>query len=266
MLTLSTAKIMGLKKTATKGDKKKKKEVAEEIAKLEHELEERHQNELQQFEALEETPKVDEVANDLEATLEVTTRVTKAQKRRDKKQIKDRERDLAVAEQEQANLQGARHLETESIRKLLASRGLTFHDVPSDGHCMYVAIAHQLGADSPSVQQLRKTAADFMRSHRDDFMPFMDNVVDDVQFLKYCQETESTAAWGGQLELRALSQGLGRAIEVLQSEGRPVLIGEEFLAGGKPTVTLTYHRHMFGLGEHYNSVQPLPAETDTCDL
>lgn len=67
---------------------------------------------------------------------------------------------------------------------------------------MYVAIAHQLGADSPSVQQLRKTAADFMRSHRDDFMPFMDNVVDDVQFLKYCQETESTAAWGGQLEVR----------------------------------------------------------------
>lgn len=52
MLTLSTAKIMGLKKTATKGDKKKKKEVAEEIAKLEHELEERHQNELQQFEVL----------------------------------------------------------------------------------------------------------------------------------------------------------------------------------------------------------------------
>lgn len=86
------------------------------------------------MQALEETPKVDEVANDLEATLEVTTRVTKAQKRRDKKQIKDRERDLAVAEQEQANLQGARHLETESIRKLLASRGLTFHDVPSDGH------------------------------------------------------------------------------------------------------------------------------------
>ncbi len=81
--------------------------------------------------------------------------------------------------------------------------------------------------------------------------------------------SELSCVWNNnrfELQLRALSQGLGRAIEVLQSEGRPVLIGEEFLAGGKPTVTLTYHRHMFGLGEHYNSVQPLPAETDTCDL
>ena len=35
-----------MKKTATKGDKKKKKEVTEEIAKLEANLEQKHQTEL----------------------------------------------------------------------------------------------------------------------------------------------------------------------------------------------------------------------------
>ena len=40
------AKIQALKKTASKGDKKKKKEVAEETAKLEAELDQRHEQEL----------------------------------------------------------------------------------------------------------------------------------------------------------------------------------------------------------------------------
>ncbi len=42
------AKVQALKKSATKGDKKKKKEVAEEIAKLESEIETRHKSELQE--------------------------------------------------------------------------------------------------------------------------------------------------------------------------------------------------------------------------
>jgi hypothetical protein len=43
---LFQAKIQGLKKTSSKGDKKKKKEVAEEIAKLEAELDSRHEQEI----------------------------------------------------------------------------------------------------------------------------------------------------------------------------------------------------------------------------
>lgn len=43
------AKIQALKKTATKGDKKKKKEVAEEIAKIEKELTGKHEAELKQL-------------------------------------------------------------------------------------------------------------------------------------------------------------------------------------------------------------------------
>lgn len=40
---------MSLKKSVSKGDKKKKKEVTEEIAKLEAELDQRHELELSEF-------------------------------------------------------------------------------------------------------------------------------------------------------------------------------------------------------------------------
>ena len=63
----------------------------------------------------------------------------------------------------------------------------------------------------------------------------------------------STPEWGGQVELLALSSVLKRPIEVIQAEGTPMVVGEQFTAS---RLLLTYHRHAYGLGEHYNSVQP----------
>ena len=62
----------------------------------------------------------------------------------------------------------------------------------------------------------------------------------------------STPEWGGQVELLALSSILKRPIEVIQAEGAPVVVGEHFSSS---RLLLTYHRHAYGLGEHYNSVQ-----------
>lgn len=61
-------------------------------------------------------------------------KVTKAQRRRDKKVDQAKERELLIEEQEKANLQGIRHIETEKIRKVLADRSLTFFEIPSDGN------------------------------------------------------------------------------------------------------------------------------------
>lgn len=52
LIFIQTAKIQALKKTATKGDKKKKKDVAEEIAKLETEIETKHAAELKKFQVV----------------------------------------------------------------------------------------------------------------------------------------------------------------------------------------------------------------------
>ena len=61
-------------------------------------------------------------------------------------------------------------------------------------------------------------------------------------------------------QLRALSQVLRRRIEVVQAEGRVIVVGEEFIDPSLEPIVLTYHRHMYGLGEHYNSVQQLPPD------
>lgn len=67
---------------------------------------------------------------------------------------------------------------------------------------MYAAIGHQInrGGIAYSVQQLRKLAADFMRSNIDDFMPFMDEIENEDGYMKYCDDILKTA-WGSQLEV-----------------------------------------------------------------
>ena len=45
----------------------------------------------------------------------------------------------------------------------------------------------------------------------------------EAQYEKHCGEIESTAAWGGQAELRALSHALKRQIIVYQAAGAPIV-------------------------------------------
>lgn len=61
------------------------------------------------------------------------SRVTKAQKRRDKKAEKGKERDVLIAQQEQDNKLGPRHLEEVRIKEILTSRSLRLFEVPSNG-------------------------------------------------------------------------------------------------------------------------------------
>jgi hypothetical protein len=97
-------------------------------------------------------------------------------------------------------------------------------------------------------------------SCRDQFEPFLlpeDESEDPEQhFEKYCFTLETTAAWGGHLELTALAAALQRQIKV-HAVGMPtVTIGDEYAGEGKaPALELCYLRHAFGLGEHYNSTK-----------
>ena len=88
-------------------------------------------------------------------------------------------------------------------------------------------------------------------------------------FEEYVRNVRSTSTWGGQLELRALSEGLKCPIVVFSAEGPPLKMGAEYsqveAEGGSDDVEgwdknkallLSYHRHYYALGEHYNSVVP----------
>ncbi|KAF7211187.1 deubiquitinase OTUD6B [Nothobranchius furzeri] len=273
------AKIQSMKNAVPKNDKKRRKQLTEEIGKLEADLNRKHEEEIRQLRSTADS-KVEEVANGVE-TMKVEgggeeevkqPRVTKAQKRRDKKSAQEKERESRIAEAEVENLQGMRHQEGLKLAQKLAQKKLQIKEISSDGHCMYRAIEDQRARHAQSglsmtVKELRSRTAEHMRENVDDFLPFLTNpdtgdVLTADEFEKYCSDVEHTAAWGGQLELRALTQVLHSPIEVIQSDSPTIRIGEEF---DGELITLIYMRHAFGLGEHYDSVEPLKDPTSSED-
>jgi OTU domain-containing protein 6 len=99
-----------------------------------------------------------------------------------------------------------------------------------------------------------KLSIPYLQANKDDFQPFL--LLSDEEFVIYCDKMANTPKWGGQVEITALSKALKRPIEVIQAEGPLVQVGEE-RHKGQPPIILTYHRHYYGLGEHYNSTKPI---------
>lgn len=279
------SQIQALKKTA-KNDKKKKKEMAETIAKLEDDLELKHKTELEEFmKTAADNDGAAALTNGIEASLTLedkntndeedeeeealgplgikkeTQNKSKAQKRRDKKAMQERERLEEIAKQEELNKFGPRAKEQETIAAKLIEKKLKLKDIASNGDCLFAGVVDQLGQISieSSVEQLRDSTANELLDKPDEYSPFLSNpstgdMLTSDEYKQYCETMRSTNAWGGQIELRALSVVLKRPIQVIQGEGPDITIGEEFSCD---PIILTYHRHLHGLGEHYNSVSPL---------
>ncbi|EIW60454.1 cysteine proteinase [Trametes versicolor FP-101664 SS1] len=173
--------------------------------------------------------------------------------------------------------------EEEQIKKTCDELGLLLHEINPDGHCLFSAVADQLAllgvlpASQATYATCRRAAADFIHAHPDDFLPFLPSEVGEdtagateagfmtrAQFDRYCARMRDTAIWGGEPEVVALSRAYGVAIHVVQGGQPPVVVhdpadpaGQKTEAeGGKRTVYISYHRRLYGLGEHYNSLRP----------
>lgn len=138
-----------------------------------------------------------------------------------------------------------------------------------DGGAGTLAAVRPDGDAEVNFLTLRQITAEHMRAHRDHFKDFViegdtadGSVADgDDAFDAYVNDVESTAAWGGHVEIQALSQALKAHIQVF-SVGLPLLeVGEEHKGAG-PTLRVSYLRHAYGLGEHYNSVVNAGAEDE----
>lgn len=261
------AKVQALKKAA-KNDKTKKKELAAEIIRLESDLENIHQQELDNFKPPENPSGDHEVNVEVDEEESAKPKYSKAQKRRDKKLQQDRDREAQIKVQEKENLHGPRNKEIEAINTKLKERNLSIFSVPSDGDCLYKAVAHQLAVkrhQQVTVTDLRCTVSDHIRENKVDFIPFMCNpktldTLSDTEFTEYCDKIRDTKVWGGQLEIRALSNSLKVPINIIQAAGPDTIEqGGEFEG---PPLLVTYHRHMYKLGEHYNSTIPAEPEED----
>lgn len=266
-------RIQSLKKSSGKSDKKKKREIDELISRLESDLEQTHIKELHLSRPHINGEEPKDVQQENQTSNDPQQRVSKAQRRRDKKAAEESARDKLIAEQEKANRNGPRIVEMNKIKETLKSKDVTVYMIPSNGDCLYSAVSHQLTATlrpKMTVDELRKVTADHIRNNKNDFAPFLCNLdsgdmLSEEQFQKYCDDVMNTNAWGGQVELQALSAVLECPIHIVQSTLPSVIVqGEEFASKGEPLI-LTYHRHMFGLGEHYNSTQKIISNGEGSD-
>ncbi|XP_057573620.1 OTU domain-containing protein 6A [Hippopotamus amphibius kiboko] len=253
------ARIQGMKNSVPRNDRKRRKQLFLDVARLQAEMEQKHRQELEKFQ---DNSNLDSVTEDL-AKMDLENQpphVSKAQKRRERRAALERERQERIAQAEIEHLASFRQDEEKKLSAILGARNLEMKDIPADGNCMYRAIQDQL-VFSVTVASLRIRTSNYMRKHVDDFLPFSSdpetgNAYSRDDFLSYCDDIVSSEAWGGQLELRALSHVLKTPIEVIQAESPTIVIGEEYR---KRPLTLVYMRYSCILGEHYNSVKPLDA-------
>lgn len=242
-------------------------------------LKERQANELASLGYKKEQGNLNNIVDAI-AGISVTTQAEnskrgKGARNREKRAQQEAAREQRIQE-EQSQIVSDRTIESEKLEKKLGPLGFTINEIKPDGHCLYRAVEDQLalhaGGSSPyTFQELRKMVADYMRKNVSEFLPFylsenMENGESDdatERFESYCKEVESTAAWGGQLELGALTHCLKQHIMILSGSFPDVEMGKEYKSGNatglsNSSIMLSYHRHAFGLGEHYNSIVPAP--------
>ncbi|CAG8547991.1 2539_t:CDS:2 [Funneliformis mosseae] len=177
-------------------------------------------------------------------------------------------------ENEAKNQPNMNEVEREKIKEIVTTMGLSIKEIKPDGHWqvflafqykiyLYNAISDQLQIKHnimTDYKELRRKTAAYMRENPDDFIPFLptkdDGICSPEQFSKYCDELENTAVWGGQLEIIAISKTFKLPVHLIQMNSPLMKISDdEFL--NKEPITISFHRHMYGLGAHYNSLRKI---------
>lgn len=269
-------RITGMKKQATKSTRR---QVNTKCSELEQAMEERHEREIkelngEQGEAQEVSPEklLEELSLEAQKpdsqegqSAEVAPAMAPAQgkkrRNRQKERLAKREAEIAQmkkeAEAEAAKQPDLRKMEQDALDQLCEMNHLVPYDIQPDGHCLFASILDQLnirhGAQDLDIYKLRSMACDYIRSHSDDFIPYLfDEQSMQLQNVEdYTREMQDTAKWGGEIEILALSHQFDCPISVLMS-GRATHVVNE--TGANPELKLVYYKHSYALGEHYNSL------------
>lgn len=199
------------------------------------------------------------VVNDESTPTQKPKKRNRAKERLAKRQAQE-EAIRAEARSEAAATPDYRAMEAETMNRLLESRDLELYEIQPDGHCLFRSLCDQLrlrhNDNDVTVEGLRSTAANYIRDHRDDFIPYLFDeetmAIRDVD--GYTQELETTAMWGSDMEILALSKVYDCAVEVLTAGGAPITFNAE---GERNRLYVAFYKHSYGLGEHYNSCRPV---------
>jgi len=171
------------------------------------------------------------------------------QKARLAKRAAEQEAQIEAAAKEAASMPDQRQQELSAMREQMRSRGLVETMIRPDGHCLYSACANTIPAEkAQDYKSIRSAAAEFMTSHPDDFAPFMEEPIE-----TYTHKIRDTAEWGGHLELQAIAKVFMINVNVLQANGHVERLEPE--QSSEREIWLAYYKHSFGLGEHYNALR-----------
>lgn len=202
---------------------------------------------------------------------------SKAQKRKANKAARDSENRRQI-EESVKDMVDVKAVEAKKLNAKLDALKLSVKEVAADGHCLFRAVGDQLDLHTSSLaalralslssssrhMALRQLAANHMLAHPDEFAPFLTNADGDMltpeEYKQYCArlcaDSSSAVMWGGQPEIVALAAALGVRISVHAADSEPIVMGAD---SAQDTLHISYHRHYYGLGEHYNSVVPARA-------
>nr|CAD1823208.1 unnamed protein product [Ananas comosus var. bracteatus] len=256
-------KEISLKKEAAKGSKAeqkaKKKQVEDEISRLTAQLKSKHSQELASLGYQTADDVVKAISGVAISGKNEPAKPSKGVRRREKRAQQEAAREQRIQE-EQSQIVSDRMVENEKLEKKLEPLGLTINEIKPDG----IACIERSKTNSCSIRMTPLATA--MSSSEgwwraENKMELDSHCTDVERFEKYCEEVESTAAWGGQLEVGALTHCLKKHIIIYSGSFPDVEMGKEYKCESgssveNPSILLSYHRHAYGLGEHYNSVVP----------
>lgn len=136
-----------------------------------------------------------------------------------------------------------------SLKQQLVAMGLTLREIPGDGNCLFRALGDQLDGTTTNHHKHRHQVVDYMRQHREDFEPFVE---DDVPFDRHCNNLAQLGTYAGNDCIVAFAR-LHQVSVVIHQLNTPCwqINGTESKKGVME-LHISYHN-----GDHYNSVRRL---------
>lgn len=137
-----------------------------------------------------------------------------------------------------------------SLNNQLATLGLSLKQIPGDGNCLFRALGDQLDGKVEEHAAHREAVVKYMRHHRDDFEPFVE---DDMSFDDHLSSLSEQGTFGGNDAIVAWAR-LHQCTVAIHQLNKPLwqIHGERGGTPGGWEVHISYHN-----GDHYNSVRRL---------
>jgi len=134
--------------------------------------------------------------------------------------------------------------------------GLTLKQIPGDGNCLFRALGDQLHGNSDDHLIHRTQVVCYMRQHRDDFEPFVE---DDLTFDQHLSSLAENGTFAGNDSIVAFARKHNLTV-VIHQLNKPLwqIHGGPGGSPGNSEVHISYHN-----GDHYNSVRRIGEPSNT---